>query len=146
MEANSSMKASKAAESQVDDEVTQLACGPDPRHFYLLRPATATATKVLIPLNVSFTLTVCLKNQLVQEYPTLYVLPNDPSALPEGFSLYSDYLQDRRREDAEMERLQKSTAHTGYVTASQTSGHTATDPAPLDAQSILKMLKRDTRT
>ena len=116
------------------------------RHFYLFRPATASASKVLIPLNADATLTQSLKDQHLQEYPTLYVLPTAPEALSTEYTLYEVYAREPRREDTEMERLQRSSGGESSGHSVNAKQHEAGDSTPLDAQSILNMLKRDTRT
>ncbi|KAH0545552.1 hypothetical protein FGG08_000383 [Glutinoglossum americanum] len=61
-------------------------------HFYLLRPRTPSPLRVLIPLSKTNTLSASLKDRVVLEFPTIYVLSEPPSALPEGFILESQYL------------------------------------------------------
>jgi hypothetical protein len=72
---------------------TQPEIAPSELYFYLLRPRTCGASRVLIPLSSSSTLSTCLKGQVVLEFPTVYVLPEAPSDLPEGFILESHYLE-----------------------------------------------------
>ncbi|TKA38749.1 hypothetical protein B0A54_08713 [Friedmanniomyces endolithicus] len=116
------------------------------RHFYLLRPATTGTSKVLIPLHGQATLTECLKNRTIQEYPTLFVLSNSPQALPAGFMLHDDYIRSVGEEDAGVTRHTPSTHGQRAVMEGGLEGQQATvDSAPLDAQSILNMLKRDVR-
>ncbi|KAK0777011.1 Box C/D snoRNA accumulation [Friedmanniomyces endolithicus] len=130
----------------VEDEVQQKATLPS-RHFYLLRPATTGTSKVLIPLHGQATLTECLKNRTIQEYPTLFVLPASPHALPTGFMLHDDYIRSVNEDDAEVTRHTQSTDRQRAGLESGSEGQqTAAGSAPLDAQGILNMLKRDVRS
>lgn len=66
--------------------------------FYLLRPHTSSSKpRVLIPLSPAATLADCLRNRVVLEYPTLYVLRHAPTALPEGFMTEEQYLAGAKR-------------------------------------------------
>ncbi|KAM0717256.1 hypothetical protein Q7P37_007108 [Cladosporium fusiforme] len=79
---------------QKPEQLEESKDGPEqntPEHFYLLKPFTATKSKVLIPIDASAKLTDCLKTQSVLEYPTIYVLPEGPESLPVGFQLEDDY-------------------------------------------------------
>ncbi|TKA65285.1 hypothetical protein B0A55_09537 [Friedmanniomyces simplex] len=132
---------SGAADREAQPDTTQ-----PPRHFYLFRPATASASKVLIPLDGKATLTECLANRTIQEYPTVFVLSNGPEALPAGFMLHDDYVRIMKGEDAELARLQRSTAgQRGGPEGASEGPNMEADAGPLDAQGILNMLKRDVR-
>lgn len=110
-----------------------------PECFYLLKPFTASKSTVLIPIDAMQTLTECLKSRVVLEYPTLYVLPNPPDDLPACFQLEEDYTKLQKAEQAEVEGLMQETNEStgGALTASRE------EEKPLDANSILDMLKRD---
>ncbi|KAK4543590.1 hypothetical protein LTR36_005485 [Oleoguttula mirabilis] len=114
-------------------------------HFYLLKPATSSASKVVVPLRSEATLTECLRDQVVQEYPSIVVLDAPKDALPEGFVLHQDYVRSRRGEDAEQQELFRASGSTRLVSATS-SAQPPTETEELDAQSILDMLKRDVRT
>jgi hypothetical protein len=77
--------------AQVPAETEQIP-PPAGRWFYLLRPRTPGSSRVLIPLSNSSTLSELLRGREVLEFPTVYVLPEPPSALPPGFLLESQYL------------------------------------------------------
>ncbi|KAI9834179.1 MAG: hypothetical protein M1826_005290 [Phylliscum demangeonii] len=62
-------------------------------YFYLLRPHTPLPTRVVIPLSPQSTIADSLYERLVLEYPTFYVLPSPPDALPDGFLTEECYLQ-----------------------------------------------------
>ncbi|TKA83663.1 hypothetical protein B0A55_00460 [Friedmanniomyces simplex] len=132
---------SDAADREAQPDTTQ-----PPRHFYLIRPATASTSKVLIPLDGKATLSECLANRTIQEYPTVFVLSNGPKALPAGFMLYDDYVRIMKGEDAELARLQRSSVgQRGGPESGSEGPHMEADAGPLDAQGILNMLKRDVR-
>jgi hypothetical protein len=73
--------------------------------FYLLKPHTSGAQKVLIPLSPTDSLQNCLRNQVVLEFPTIQVLSHPPVALPSNFILEDDYLDKSKKERDEMQRL-----------------------------------------
>lgn len=122
--------------SEQEDESTD---APTPEHFFLLRPFTASKKIVLTPINASKSLTECLKEQTVLEFPTIYVLPDEPHSLPDGFQLAEQYEKAQKAEEAEVDALVQRTNQStgGALTA------TREEEKPLDANSILDMLKRD---
>ncbi|GAB7325858.1 hypothetical protein MBLNU13_g09927t1 [Cladosporium sp. NU13] len=119
-----------------EDESTD---APTPEHFYLLRPFTASKSTVLTPIDASKSLTECLKEQTVLEFPTIYVLLDEPHSLPDGFQLTEHYEKAQKAEEAEVDALVQRTNQStgGALTA------TREEEKPLDANSILDMLKRD---
>lgn len=110
-----------------------------PEFFYLLRPFTASKSIVLTPIDSSRSLTECLKGQTVLEFPTIYVLPDGPDSLSAGFQLSEQYEKVQKAEEAEVDSLVQRTNQStgGALTA------TREEEKPLDANSILDMLKRD---
>ncbi|KAK4900887.1 Box C/D snoRNA accumulation [Elasticomyces elasticus] len=118
---------------------------PAPRHYYLLRHG-ASASKILTYFDRKTTLTACLKGQTVQEYPTFFVLTQGPEDLPPGFMLYEEYARTVREDHASLTKSHSSDTmqHLGPKPVQDAEGSTD-DSAPLDAQSILMMLKRDVR-
>ncbi|KAI6827996.1 hypothetical protein KC367_g8072 [Hortaea werneckii] len=122
----------------------------EPRYFYLLKTGTSSTSKVLLPLKEEASLTASLKDQTVQEYPTIVLLAQSPEELPSGYILLEEYLKAQASEDAEL--------HAALAAAGQSMETVKTElPAPsssssqqaekeeLDAESILNMLKRDVR-
>ncbi|KAI6798880.1 hypothetical protein KC363_g2296 [Hortaea werneckii] len=122
----------------------------EPRYFYLLKTGTSSTSKVLLPLKEEASLTASLKDQTVQEYPTILLLAQSPEELPSGYILLEEYLKAQASEDAEL--------HAALAAAGQSMETVKTElPAPLssssqqaekeelDAESILNMLKRDVR-
>lgn len=125
-------------------------------NFYLLKPATTSPAKVLIPLNRTATLTTCLQNQTIQEYPTLVILTSPPATLPAGYILLEEYVKARREEERELKTLLSAAPGVGKAIKSETAlrgerskqeeeGEEDEKEEELDAQSILNMLKRDVR-
>jgi hypothetical protein len=110
------------------------------QYFYLLRPATASASRVLIPCDANTTLTDALQSRTIQEYPTIYVLRQPSSALPTGFMSEKEYLNSL---STAKERTRLKTEY------SEATSHDQTDPSKrggngrLDANAILDMLRRD---
>jgi hypothetical protein len=122
--------------SEQEDESTD---APAPEHFYLLRPFTASKSIVLTPIDASKSLTECLKEQTVLEFPTIYVLPDEPHSLPDGLLLAEQYEKAQKAEEAEVDALvQRTNQSTGGALNA-----TREEEKPLDANSILDMLKRD---
>lgn len=121
------------------DEGNEAAEDPTPEHFYLLRPFTASKLVVLIPLDSSKSLTESLKGQTVLEFPAIYVLPEQPDSLPAGFQLSDEYEKVQKAEEAEVDVLmQRTNQSTGGALMAARE-----EEKPLNANSILDMLKRD---
>jgi len=115
---------------------------PDAQHhFYLHRPATASSAHILIPLSPSSTLSKCLRDRTVQEYPTIFILEQAPASLPHGYVMEEEYLRARKHEDAELSALDRSHGAEPGIAAM----NDVIKEEPLDANSILDMLKRDVR-
>ena len=56
-----------------------------PLHFYLHVPRLPSPQPVLIPLEPDSNLSTCLRNHLILEFPTIYVLPYSTSELPSSY-------------------------------------------------------------
>jgi hypothetical protein len=74
-------------------------------YFYLVKPHTSGARKVLIPLSPTDGLQQCLQNQTVLEFPTIQILTHPPDALQSHFILENDYLDKFNEQRDEMQRL-----------------------------------------
>jgi hypothetical protein len=130
---------SDASEKKTEHPDKSLDDATTPEYFYLLKPFTASKSNVLITVDSSEKLTECLKGQTVLEFPTIYVLPNAPDALPAGFMLEERYNKMQKAEAAEVDGLlRKTNESTGGALAASRE-----EEKPLDANSILDMLKRD---
>ncbi|KAI7227341.1 hypothetical protein KC330_g8449 [Hortaea werneckii] len=133
--------------ASTDTENREQSANQEPRYFYLLKTGTSSTSKVLLPLKEEASLTASLKDQTVQEYPTVIVLAHSPEKLPSGYTLLEQYLKAQASEDAEL--------HAALAAAGKSMEAVKTElPAPssqqvekeeLDAESILNMLKRDVR-
>ncbi|KAI7308534.1 hypothetical protein KC315_g13315 [Hortaea werneckii] len=133
--------------ASTDTENQEQSANQEPRYFYLLKTGTSSTSKVLLPLKEEASLTTSLKDQTVQEYPTVVVLAHSPDKLPPGYTLLEQYLKAQASEDAEL--------HAALTAAGKSMETVKTElPAPssqqaekeeLDAESILNMLKRDVR-
>ncbi|SMR58806.1 unnamed protein product [Zymoseptoria tritici ST99CH_1E4] len=110
------------------------------RYFYLLKTGTTSASKVLIPLHAGDSMTECLKNRTVLEYPTIFVLPDCPDSLPDGFLLDKEYDKIRKGEEIE---LQDALRSAGSLPEKEIVRSESNTPSQVDAQRILDMLKRD---
>lgn len=112
------------------------------RYFYLLKPATTSASRVLIPLESSTTLTKSLQNRTVLEYPTIYVLSDCPESLRSGFLLESNYQKSRAAKDRTIFGQSNIGQHPNALDE-RLQHHDQASSDTLDAKSILEMLKRD---
>ncbi|KAI5363094.1 putative Zinc finger, HIT-type [Septoria linicola] len=111
-------------------------------NFYLLRPETNTKDKVLVPLSRQATLTDCLRDRTVLEFPTIYVLPHEAGSLPAGYTLEAQYLRSHQIEEQEFKEAMSTAAKSGVFEPAARK-EAAAKPASLDANSILNVLKRD---
>ena len=113
-------------------------------HFYLLKTGTTRKARVLISLDPKATLTEALRDRFIQEYPTIYALRQSPStirhaqpsATSSNFTLETDYLKSLPAEVAEVPAPEDSKS----LSTAQS------EPRALDANSILKMMRRDLTT
>ena len=110
------------------------------KHFYLLKPATTSASHVLIPLKPNASLTESLQNQTLQEYPTIYVLPDPLESLRSDFILETDYLEMVAKQD---QHRQSQADQKDVDRKPQDEGQ---GDSALDANDILAMLRRDVTT
>ncbi|KAK3721300.1 Box C/D snoRNA accumulation [Vermiconidia calcicola] len=111
--------------------------------YYLLKPATSSKCIVVIPLQPQATLTEALIGHIVQEFPTIYVLPAAPNTLPADFMLEAEYLHMVAR--SARSQVRPGTTNSAATAGNHTrEGHSSRNQdRELDAKSILDMLKRD---
>ena len=140
---------SQAPTDPTNTDTPEQPANQEPRYFYLLKTGTSSTSKVLLPLKEEASLTASLRDQTVQEYPTIILLAHSPEKLPSGYILLEQYLKAQASEDAEL--------HAALAAAGKSMEAVKTElPAPssssqqgekeeLDAESILNMLKRDVR-
>ncbi|PGH34573.1 hypothetical protein GX50_02556 [[Emmonsia] crescens] len=87
-----------ATGDDITNTYTNLATEPPQHkkhHFYLHRPQSRSRVPVLIPLPGSVTITDALRNRIVLEFPTFYVLPWAAGELPgDRFVLEEVYLRE----------------------------------------------------
>ncbi|KAI7531572.1 hypothetical protein KC331_g14037 [Hortaea werneckii] len=119
----------------------------EPRYFYLLKTGTSSISKVLLPLKEEASLTASLKDQTVQEYPTVIVLAHSPEKLPSGYMLLEQYLKAQASEDAELHAALAAAGKSMETVETELPGPSSQqgEKEELDAESILNMLKRDVR-
>lgn len=112
-----------------------------PLRFYLLKAATTSTYRVLIPLDSKATLTTSLQHQSLLEYPTIYVLNSKTGALPPGFKLEQDYIKTAPRRP-QVDTLPSSERSSR---SDDVNDRHESQTGAVDAESILEMLKRDVR-
>ncbi len=71
-------------------------------HYYLVKPRTGYTQKVLIPLSPFDTLSKCLYQQVILEFPSIEVSSKSPSELPSDCILEKDYLGKFKTEYVDM--------------------------------------------
>ena len=103
-------------------------------YYYLLKPGAMCASRVLIQLSPTSSITESLQDQRVREYPTIYVLPDPPDDLRVGFMLEKEYKKIAPRAALDVSKSME-THHRPQGNIPATTG--------VDAKSILSMLKRD---
>jgi len=71
-------------------------------HYYLVKPRTGCTQNVLIPLSPFDTLSKCLRQQLILEFPSIQVSSKSPSELPSDSILEKGYLDNFKTEKMNM--------------------------------------------
>ena len=114
---------------------------PPDYHFYLHKPHTTSTSRILIPLEPSSMLSTCLKGQSVLEYPTIFVLNQPSTALPEGFLLEYDYRKQEKKMIEELDEDEKDMAP--EIARAQQLSARLKDEGDLEDSKVLESLKRD---
>lgn len=124
---------------------TSPSSSPTANHFYLLRPHTPTASRVLIPILPDSTLSNSLKNRVVLEFPTIYVLPYPPEALPGQYMLEEQFLGYSEQENKELEALLKEVGMGGEFPTDDDflRDQGRLEQEKLDDRKILDVLRQD---
>ena len=138
-EAGAEMAAEVDASSKSEQAESSAAATAAPLYYYLLKTGTPSTEKVLIPLDPKATLTACLRDQTVLEYPTFYAWAHAPEGLPPGFMTTNEYTA-RQSETGQAVAVQPTEA---VGTIGSSIDGASEGAAPLDAAAILNMLKRD---
>ncbi|KAI9679499.1 MAG: hypothetical protein M1817_005521 [Caeruleum heppii] len=79
------------------------------QYFYLLRPFQVSGDRVLVPLSSSPSMSQCLQQQVIVEFPTIYVLPNPPAALPNGYRLEKTHGKSSAHDESLLDMLHSFT-------------------------------------
>lgn len=111
-------------------------------YFYLHRPRTTTKKPVLVPLPPQVTLANALREHMVLEFPTIYVLPDSAETLgadeeTSQFILEEEYL----RTTAPEETAESENESTGIDNDAGLPG--TKDIGNVDEQKVLEVLKQD---
>ena len=114
---------------------------PPDYHFYLHKPHTTSASRILIPLEPASMLSTCLKGQSILEYPTIFVLNQPSTALPEGFLLEYDYKKQEKKMIEELDEDEKEMAP--EIARAQQMSSRLKDEGDLEDSKVLESLKRD---
>ena len=128
--------------SQIHKTNSEIVANPDnsPLHFYLHAPRLPSYQPVLIPLASDSTLSNCLRNNLVLEFPSIYVLKEDPMHLPNRYITEGDFDRKMQQEGFRDSILAKLS---GNEEGEIEEGSMETDN--LDTKKIEEVLIRDLR-
>ena len=107
-------------------------------HFYLHVPRLPSPQPVLIPLPPDSNLFTCLRNHLVLEFPTIYVLPYPTSELPDSYTTEEDFDKKMQEEKFRESVLAKLTGKEEGEIEEPTEQET-----DMDARKIQEVLQRD---
>jgi hypothetical protein len=103
-------------------------------NFYLHCPNTPSAIKSLIPINPNATIADVVKERLLLEFPTIFILYDPPEMLPEPFILEADYA--KRYDD--QAALIPSTGETDGTTEKQEQA-----TSQVDERRLMEVLQKD---
>lgn len=122
-------------ESNADQSVVQSL------HFYLHAPRLPSTQPVLIPLSHDASLSISLRNRLVLEFPTIYVLECSASEMPDGYVLeevFDKKMQQESFRDSVMAKLRGNEEGEIDEVTKQDEG--------VDAKKIEEVLKQDLKS
>lgn len=111
--------------------------------FYLFRPRTSSARRVLIPLTSSSTLGEALRGNIVEEFPTIYCFATSAPELPEGFVLDEQYRQEEGEQQKEYEELMRDMDPEILKRLKQDETGSSKREEEVDSKKILDVLKQD---
>lgn len=142
---------------QMQPELPSKSSDDQDLHYYLVKPRTTGAEKVLVPLSPTDTFLTCLQNQTVLEFPTIQVLPYGTDALPAGFVTEGEYLARYKQEAHQMQELIKEDGEVKEPESDLKAGHQSAPPrshtdaivddaAMPNPSALLATLERDMRT
>ena len=109
-------------------------------HFYLHAPRLPSPQPVLIPLSSNSTLSECLRNSLVLEFPSIYALQQPSSELPDRFITEDDFGKKMQQEDFQASILAKLTGNEEGEIEEQSKRD-----EDVDAKKLEEVLIRDLR-
>ena len=111
-----------------------------PLNFYLHAPRLPSLQQVLIPLKLDSTLSSCLRNNLVVEFPSIYVLQEDPMHLPNDYITEGDFDRKMQQEGFRESIMAKLSGHEEGEIEERTG-----EPDDIDTKKIEEVLIRDLR-
>ena len=107
-------------------------------HFYLHVPRLPSPQPVLIPLPPDSNLFTCLRNHLILEFPTIYVLPYPTSELPDSYLTEEAFDKKMQQESFRESVLAKLTGNEEGEIEEPTK-----QEEDMDARKIQEVLQRD---
>jgi hypothetical protein len=103
-------------------------------NFYLHCPNTPSTIKSLIPINPNTTIADVVKERLLLEFPTIFILYDPPEMLPEPFILEADYAKQYGDQAASI----PSTDEANGTTEKQDQ-----DASQIDERRLIEVLRKD---
>jgi hypothetical protein len=134
---------SASTNSSLPDVTVPLASKEQRYDFYLFRPRTSSARRVLIPLASSSTLGEILRGNIVEEFPTIYYFTTSASELPEGFVLDEQYRQEEGEQQKEYEELMRDVDPEILKRLKENETGSSKREEEVDSKKILDVLKQD---
>ncbi|KAF3000160.1 hypothetical protein E8E13_005767 [Curvularia kusanoi] len=111
--------------------------------FYLFRPRTSSARRVLIPITSSSTLGEVLRGNTVEEYPTIYYFSSREPKLSEDFVLDEQYRQEEGEQQREFEELMRDVDPEILKRLKEDETGSSKRGEEVDSKKILDVLKQD---
>lgn len=125
-----------------EEPVTPKATSDPSQYIYLYAPRLPSSRPVLIPLSFDATLSDCLRDRRVLEFPTLYVLHEAPDML-EGKYITEEVFLRQMEEQGYREKIEAKL--TGYEEG-QISEDTNAEDNNVDERKLEEVLKQDLRS
>lgn len=131
------------APSSQSETTASSAPGEERYTFYLFRPRTSSARRVLIPITSSSTLGEILRGNTVEEFPTIHYFSSREPKLPEDFVLDEQYRQEEGEQQRELEELMRDVDPEILKRLKEDETGSSKRGEEVDSKKILDVLKQD---
>lgn len=112
-------------------------------YFYLVKAFTSSSSCVLIPLSPDATLSSCLKNQTILEFPAIQILKEPPQSLIDGFILDTKYAEQREKLLREVDEVLGDLPVKSESESAKAPGNVKHEEERLSRDKLLETLRRD---